>query len=69
MDKQQEGLKIFKENTEKYPQNWNIWDSLGEGYAKMNDKKNAIKNYQKALEMAPDGQKQRIRNILEELKK
>jgi tetratricopeptide (TPR) repeat protein len=67
--KLQEGLKVFKENSEKYPENWNVWDSLGEGYTKTNEKKNAIKSYEKALKMAPEGQKQRISKALEDLKK
>ena len=68
LDKKDEGLKIFTENTKKYPDNWNVWDSLAEGYTKLGDKKNAAKYYNKALKMAPDDQKQRISNILKELK-
>jgi tetratricopeptide (TPR) repeat protein len=65
----QEGLKIFQENAKKYSDNWNIWDSLAEGYVKVGDKMNAIKNYEKALKMAPEGQQPRIKKILEDLKK
>jgi tetratricopeptide (TPR) repeat protein len=68
-EKQQEGIKVFQENAKKYPDNWNIWDSLAEGYAKVGDNKNAIKNYEKALKMAPAGQQQRITKTLEDLKK
>ncbi len=61
-------IEIFKKNTRDYPESWNVWDSLGEGQANKGLIKEAIANYSKALEMAPDDQKQRITQVLEGLK-
>lgn len=46
-------ITLFKLNTTLFPKNGNVWDSLGEAYAKNGQKKEAIKSYQKALEVAP----------------
>ncbi|PWT71885.1 MAG: hypothetical protein C5B59_16955 [Bacteroidetes bacterium] len=46
-------IEIFILNTQKHPTSANCWDSLGEGYAKKGDKKNAIANFKKALSMNP----------------
>ncbi len=61
-------LKLFKYNTEQHPDSWNVWDSLGEAYAKKGEKTEAIKNYKKAKKMATDeNQKKRIEKILSDL--
>ena len=54
-------------DTEKYPESWNIKDSLGEAYKTLGDNKNAKKYYEAALKMAPDNQKDRIKKILADL--
>ncbi|HEX9975548.1 MAG TPA: hypothetical protein VGD14_26085, partial [bacterium] len=48
-----EAIEIFKMNVELFPDSWNVYDSLGEGY--MNDGQNelAIKNYKKSIELNP----------------
>jgi tetratricopeptide (TPR) repeat protein len=62
-------LEVFKQNITRHPQSWNTYDSLGEAYAKQGDKKLAVKNYTKALEMVKDEkQKQRIKEVLVGLK-
>ncbi len=61
-------LEIFAKNTRDHPESWNVWDSLGEGQANKGMVKEAIANYSKALELAPDAQKQRIEQIVEGLK-
>ncbi len=38
------------------PNSWNTYDSLGEGYALAGDKKLAIKNYKKSLELNPENE-------------
>jgi tetratricopeptide (TPR) repeat protein len=48
-----DAVSIFKLNTNLYPAYANGYDSLGEAYLKANDKKNAIRAYQKALELDP----------------
>ncbi len=63
-------IEIFLLNTEKNPEDPNVWDSLGEGYATRmaeGDKKLAIKAFKKSLSMNPaDNVKQ---NSMKHLKK
>lgn len=51
-----EALKIFKLGTELYPDGYNIYDSYGECLYKLQDYKNSIKAYQRALELNPDNE-------------
>ena len=44
-------LKLFKMNVQLYPEDGNLWDSLGDGYNANNLKEDAIKSYQKAIEL------------------
>ncbi len=46
-------LKYFKLNVANNPNNANVYDSLGECYKNMGDKKNAIKNLKKSLSLNP----------------
>jgi len=62
--KVREAIEIFKLNVEAYPQSANVYDSLGEAYAVSGDKKLAIRNYQRAVELNPQNS-----NALEMLKK
>jgi tetratricopeptide (TPR) repeat protein len=62
-----EAIDIFKYNVKKYPDSWNVYDSLGEGYAANNQNDMAIKNYQIARSKAPDNQKGRIEGVLKQL--
>ncbi|MEH6537704.1 MAG: serine hydrolase domain-containing protein [Psychroserpens sp.] len=51
-------LELFKLNVEMYPKDGNLWDSLGDGYKVNNLKEDAIKSYQKAIELGyKDSQK------------
>lgn len=50
----EEALKIFKLNTELYPNSFNTFDSYGECLLVLEDKENAIKAYKKSLELNPD---------------
>jgi tetratricopeptide (TPR) repeat protein len=59
-----DALKIFEENIEKYPDNWNIYDSYGEALNNAGRKDKSIEYYKKAHEMAPEAAKQRIEGIL-----
>lgn len=47
-------IEIFKMNVELYPETWNVYDSLGEGYMLLGEKEPAIKYYEKSLEINPD---------------
>ena len=44
-------LELFKTNVQLYPEDGNLWDSLGDGYKANNLKEEAIKSYQKAIEL------------------
>lgn len=66
-NKQDEALKVFQKNVEKYPDNWNVYDSMGEAYNNYGQKDKAVKYYKTALAKAPDGQKSRIEGILEKI--
>ncbi len=61
-------IELFQYNVKKHPKSWNVWDSLGEAYAKNGDKNSAVKNYKKALSLVEDeNQKKRIEKILSDL--
>ena len=61
-------VEIFKKNVERFPDSWNVYDSLAECYQKRGDNANAKKLYEKALKMAPENQHARIKTALEQLK-
>ncbi|MCE7993512.1 MAG: tetratricopeptide repeat protein [Roseivirga sp.] len=46
-------IGLFKLNADSYPESFNTWDSLAEGYLTKGDKKNARKYYKKSLELNP----------------
>ncbi|MES2774233.1 MAG: hypothetical protein V4722_08620 [Bacteroidota bacterium] len=47
-------IKMFRLMVEKYPNSANAFDSLGEGYATIGDKGNAVISYEKALTLDPN---------------
>jgi tetratricopeptide (TPR) repeat protein len=60
-----EAIELFKINAEKYPESWNVYDSLAEGYATQGEKAKAIEFYTKALSKVTDEtQKARIRQAI-----
>ena len=64
-----EALATFQRNVKEHPASWNVYDSLAEGYATKGDKKLAIDNYTKALNMVADpDQKKRITGAIAKLK-
>ncbi len=46
-------VKIFEANAKKYPEDPNVWDSLGEGYVGNGDKEKAIEALNKSLSLNP----------------
>ncbi len=62
-----DAIEVFTKNTDLFPESWNVWDSLAEAYMNKGDKKLAIQNYSKALGMAPENQKERIKGTLAQL--
>jgi len=64
----EEALKVFEKNTVDHPDSWNAWDSLAEGLLTKGDRVKSKQLYEKALGMAPDNQKDRIKGILANIK-
>lgn len=62
--KEADGVTVFAKNVQEYPQSGNVYDSLGEAYAKVGQKDLAIQNYEKSLQLDPKNQ-----NAVERLKK
>lgn len=52
--KSKEALKIFKLNTELYPNGYNTFDSYGECLLILGEKKEGIQAYKKSLELNPE---------------
>lgn len=63
-NKLDEAVKIFRMNVKRYPESWNVYDSLAETLIKKGEIEEAVKYFKIALEKAPDNQKPRIRNII-----
>ena len=59
-----EAVELFKLNVFLFPDSYNTFDSLGEAFELMGDKKKAIKNYENSLKLNPDN-----KNALEWIKK
>jgi len=57
-------LEIFKLNVKLFPEDGNLWDSLGEAYLKYNQEKEAIKSYTKAVELGSEGSIKALNNLL-----
>ena len=62
-----EAIEIFRTNVKRYPDSWNVYDSLGEGYDIDGNKKDALANYKLAFAKAPAEQKSRITGIIKKL--
>ncbi len=56
-----EALEFFILNTENYPESFNAFDSLGEAYEALGDKKNAMENFRKSLELNPNNEHARMK--------
>lgn len=65
--KTKEALQIFKLNIQLNPNEYNVYDSYGEGLLAVGDTTKAIINYKKALELNPDSKN--ARKVLSEIDK
>jgi hypothetical protein len=61
-----DAIEIFKLNVEQFPESFNVYDSLGEGYMADGNTKLAVKNYEKSLELNPNNENGK--KMLEKLK-
>lgn len=46
-------IGLFAYNTDRYPQSWNAWDSLGEAYEKAGAENKASASYRRSLQLNP----------------
>jgi predicted alpha/beta superfamily hydrolase len=60
-------IEVFRLNVKKYPGSANVYDSLAEGYLKKGDRRSAVANYRKSLELNP--MNENAREMLEQLEK
>ncbi|MBF4517447.1 serine hydrolase [Flavobacterium sp. ANB] len=65
--KKKEAIEIFKINVEAFPKSGNVYDSLGEAYLADGDKKLAIVNYSKSVELDPTNENGK--KVLKEISK
>ena len=49
-----EAIAVFRLNVERYPESWNVYDSLGEAYAAKGETEKAIELYRRSVELNPD---------------
>lgn len=49
----EDAIQLFKLNTEQFPNSGNVFDSMGEAWLKVGNKKNALSSYKKSLELDP----------------
>jgi tetratricopeptide (TPR) repeat protein len=49
-----DAITVFKLNTEAYPDSANAFDSLAEAYGRRGQREEAIKHYERALQLAPN---------------
>lgn len=57
-------LELFKLNVKLFPEDGNLWDSLGEAYLKYDKKEEAIKSYTKAVELGSEGSTKILNELL-----
>jgi tetratricopeptide (TPR) repeat protein len=64
-------LEVFRLNAAQFPNSFNVWDSLGEAYYRAGKIEEAIKNYEKSLQLNPDneGGKRMLETIRREQQK
>lgn len=60
--------EVFARNVADHPDSWNVYDSLAEAQSSLGQTEQAIANYSKALEMAPEPQHPRIQGLLDGLR-
>jgi CubicO group peptidase (beta-lactamase class C family) len=57
-------LELFKINVQQNPDDGNLWDSLGDGYKANDLKEDAIKSYQKAIQLGYKGSQKKLTELI-----
>ena len=57
-------IELFELNVQQYPEDGNLWDSLGDGYMADNRTEDAIKSYQKAINLGFDSSQEKLNELL-----
>ncbi|WP_033958905.1 serine hydrolase domain-containing protein [Psychroserpens jangbogonensis] len=57
-------LELFKINVQRYPDDGNLFDSLGDGYKANNLKDDAIKSYKKAIELGYKDSQEKLTELI-----
>jgi len=57
-------LELFKLNVQLFPEDGNLWDSLGEAYLKYDQKEEAIKSYTKAVKLGSESSVKTLDKLL-----
>lgn len=57
-------LELFKMNVKLYPEDGNLWDSLGDGYLANNLKEDAIKSFKKAIELGYKDSQEKLAELI-----
>jgi tetratricopeptide (TPR) repeat protein len=55
-----DAIEVFKLNVQLNPKSWNVYDSLGEAYAKAGNKALAIQNYEKSIQLNPKNENGKV---------
>lgn len=66
LKKVEDAIEVFKQNVEDFPQSSNVYDSLGEAYMVSGNKEQAIKHYERSIEMDPNNENGK--NMLKKLR-
>lgn len=53
-DRVDEAITVFELNVDRYPESWNVYDSLGEACAVRGDRERAIELYRRSVELNPE---------------
>ena len=56
-------VELFKRNVELYPDDGNLWDSLGDGYMAIEQKAEAMESYKKAIELGYEGANDKLKEL------
>ncbi len=59
-------LELFKLNVQRYPEDGNLWDSLGEGYLANDLKEAAIESFEKAIELGYKDSQEKLAELKKE---